>query len=102
MRLAVVGTGLMGASVGLAAKRAGVASVAGYDADPESLQVAAERGAVDEAADSMEEAVAGADLAVVAVPVTQLAVQVRAVLDAAPESATVTDVGSTKQWAGGL
>ena len=35
-RLAIVGTGLIGASVGLAAKRAGVAHVAGYDADPES------------------------------------------------------------------
>ena len=35
-RLAVVGTGLMGASVGLAAKRAGVERVVGYDADPEA------------------------------------------------------------------
>ena len=68
MRLAVVGTGLMGASVGLAAKRAGVDTVAGYDAD-EAPRVAAERGAVDEPADSMEAAVAEADLVVVAVPV---------------------------------
>jgi prephenate dehydrogenase len=50
----------------------------------------------------MEAAVAGADLVVVAVPVTQLASQVSAVLAAAPESATVTDVGSTKQWSLGL
>jgi prephenate dehydrogenase len=102
MRLAVVGTGLMGASVGLAAKRAGVEHVAGYDADPQALEVASERGAVDSAAASAEDAVAEADLAVVAVPVTQLAAQVRAVLDAAPEGATVTDLGSTKQWALGL
>jgi len=33
MRLAVVGTGLMGASVGLAAQRAGVDWVGGHDAD---------------------------------------------------------------------
>ena len=33
LRLAVVGTGLIGASVGLAAKRAGNAGVAGFDAD---------------------------------------------------------------------
>ena len=39
MRLAVVGTGLMGASVGLAAKRAGVDHVTGYDADPESARM---------------------------------------------------------------
>jgi prephenate dehydrogenase len=102
MRIAVVGTGLMGASVGLAAKRAGAEHVAGYDADPESSRVAADRGAVDHAPGSMEEAVADAELVVVAVPVTQLSSQVRAVLDAAPEAATVTDVGSTKQWASGL
>jgi prephenate dehydrogenase len=98
MKLAVVGTGLMGASVGLAAKRAGVQRVAGYDADSDALGVAVERGAVDEAAASLGAAVAEADLAVVAVPVTQLAAQVRAVLDAAPEGTTVTDVGSTKEW----
>jgi prephenate dehydrogenase len=98
VKLAVVGTGLMGASVGLAAKRAGVESVAGYDGDPEALEIAAERGAVDLAAGSVEEAVADADLAVVAVPVTQLASQVRTVLDAAPDTTTVTDVGSTKDW----
>jgi len=102
MKLAVVGTGLMGASVGMAAKRAGVEHVAGFDGDQESLRVAAERGAVDEAAEGMEAAVAEADLVVVAVPVTQLASQVSAVLAAAPESATVTDVGSTKQWSLGL
>ena len=39
----------MGASVGLAAKRAGVDSVAGYDSDDAALAVALERGAVDEA-----------------------------------------------------
>src|SRR5581483_2630604 len=63
---------------------------------------AAEREAVDEAAESMEAAVAGADLVVVAVPVTQLASQVRAALEAAPDGATVTDVGSTKRWSLGL
>jgi prephenate dehydrogenase len=102
MKLAVVGTGLMGASVGLAAKRAGVEHVAGYDGDPDALRIAAERGAVDEASTGMEAAVADADLVVVAVPVTQLASQVRAVLEAASDSATVTDVGSTKQWSLGL
>ncbi|MDQ3867156.1 MAG: prephenate dehydrogenase/arogenate dehydrogenase family protein, partial [Actinomycetota bacterium] len=56
-RLAIVGTGLIGTSVGLAAKRAGCLSVAGFDADPDSLAVAHERGALDEAAESLEEAV---------------------------------------------
>jgi prephenate dehydrogenase len=97
-RLAVVGTGLIGASVGLAAKRAGVERVTGWDADAESLAVAADRGAVDEAADSLQDAVGDADLAVVATPVAMLKEQVAAALGAG-STATVTDVGSTK---GGL
>jgi prephenate dehydrogenase len=95
VRLAVVGTGLIGASVGLAAKRGGT-TVAGYDADPATAAAAAERGAVDEVGGTLEEALAGAELAVVAVPVGQLAGQVRGVLEASDDHCTVTDVGSTK------
>jgi prephenate dehydrogenase len=94
-RLAIVGTGLIGASIGLAAKRAGSDDVVGFDADAEMLAVARERGAVDRAAPSIAEAVADAQLAVVAVPVAQVAAQVAAVLGA-PGDAVVTDVGSTK------
>jgi prephenate dehydrogenase len=93
-RLAIVGTGLIGASVGLAAKRAGVEQVSGYDADPEALAVAAERGAVQPAA-SLVEAVEDAELAVVATPVALVSDQVGLALTASAE-ATVTDVGSTK------
>jgi prephenate dehydrogenase len=90
--VALVGTGLIGASIGLAAKRAGaVEHVVGWDPDPEALRVAAERGAVDEAA---AELTADADLVVVCAPVTQLAASVGAMLAAG--RATVTDVGSTK------
>ena len=93
--LAVVGTGLIGASAGLAARGAGVAQVTGWDPDPEALGIAAERGAV-EAAPALADALAGADLALLAAPVASLPEEVRAVLDAAPETCTVTDVGSTK------
>ncbi len=93
--LAVVGTGLIGASVGLAARRAGVARVVGWDVDPAHLSTAAERGAV-EAAPDLAAALAGAELAVIAAPVTALPVQVRAVLEASAPECTVTDVGSTK------
>ena len=95
MRLAIVGTGLIGASVGLAAKRRG-ASVAGFDADRATGEAAMERGAVDELGETLDDALGGAELAVVAVPVGELAGQVRAVLAAGGESCTVTDVGSTK------
>src|SRR3954454_9763622 len=95
--LAIVGTGLIGASVGLAAKRIGVPRVTGFDPDERALAVAAERGAVDEAAETLRAALAGAELAVVAAPVTQLGPQVAAVLAATTDETTVTDVGSTKQ-----
>jgi prephenate dehydrogenase len=94
--LAIVGTGLIGASVGLAAKRAGVARVVGYDADREAAAAAAERGALDEPARSLVEAVEEAELALVATPVATLSAQVAAALEASPDACTVTDVGSTK------
>jgi prephenate dehydrogenase len=96
-RLAIVGTGLIGASIGLAAKRAGVQSVTGYDVDDESLAVARERGAVDVTAPSLEQAVAQAELAVVATPVATLPAEVQGTLEASDGRCTVTDVGSTKR-----
>ncbi|HKY24567.1 MAG TPA: prephenate dehydrogenase/arogenate dehydrogenase family protein [Gaiella sp.] len=95
-RLAVVGTGLIGASVALAARRAGVSTVVGWDPDPAALEVAAARGAVEPSTD-LATAVADADLAVAAVPVGDLPSTVRALLDGAGEACTVTDVGSTKR-----
>jgi prephenate dehydrogenase len=95
VNVALVGTGLIGASVGLAAKRRG-ATVAGFDADGGIAELAAEHGAVDEVARTIREALAGADLAVVAVPVGELAAEVRTVLEASDDNCTVTDVGSTK------
>ncbi len=95
--LAIVGTGLIGTSVGLAAKRAGGWTVAGWDPDANALDGAGERGAIDLAAASIDEAVGDAQLAVVAAPVAQLASQVAAALAASGERCTVTDVGSTKR-----
>ncbi len=95
-KLTVVGTGLIGASLGLAAGARGIA-VSGWDPDPDALRVAGERGAVTPAA-SFAEALEGADLAVIAAPIGELPGQVREVL-AAGADATVTDVGSTKAGA---
>jgi prephenate dehydrogenase len=94
-RLAIVGTGLIGASVGLAARAAGVPDVRGWDLDRGALDVAAKRGAL-EAADSLEEAVEGVELAFVAAPVAALPTQIPAVLAASDAATTVSDVGSTK------
>jgi prephenate dehydrogenase len=69
-RIGIVGTGLIGASIGLAARAAG-AHVTGWDADAEALRVAGRRRAV-EPVGSMAEAVRDADLAIVATPVATL------------------------------
>ncbi len=95
MRLAIVGTGLIGASVGLAARRADVSEVVGWDEDADALRVAAERGAV-EAGGSLADTLSSADIALVAVPVAGLPSVVAHVLDVAPSGCVVTDVGSTK------
>jgi prephenate dehydrogenase len=93
-RIAVVGTGLIGASIGLAARAAG-ATVAGWDPDGEALALAGRLEAV-EPASSLAEALAGVDLAVVAAPIGALPATVQAVLAAVDDGTTVTDVGSTK------
>jgi prephenate dehydrogenase len=96
MRLAVVGTGLIGASAGLAARRAGIADVSGWDEDAAALGVAGERGAVAPAS-SLAEALREADVALVAVPVAGLPEAVRRVLEEAPAGCAVMDAGSTKE-----
>jgi prephenate dehydrogenase len=94
-RLAVVGTGLIGTSVALAAGRTGT-SCRGFDTDPGVLQRAGGRGAI-ESASSLAEAVADAELVVVAVPVGAAPSVVQEVLDAAGPDTAVTDVASTKR-----
>jgi prephenate dehydrogenase len=95
MRLACVGTGLIGTSAALAARRGADLSVSGWDEDASVLAIAAEREALEPAA-SLGDALRDADLALVAVPVAVLPGVLRQVLELAPQTCTVTDVGSTK------
>ncbi len=95
--VAIIGVGLMGGSLGLAAReRAGVAEVRGYSQTQATLEQALERGAVTRACGSLEEACAGAGLIFVCTPVRLVVTHVRAALRAAAPHAVVTDVGSTK------
>ena len=91
--VALIGTGLIGGSVGLALRRDGV-EVRAFDRDTERAAAAKEVGAVDSLAGSIAEAVADADLVVVAVPVGHVADVVIEALDAG--AVLVTDVGSVK------
>lgn len=94
--LAVVGVGLIGASVGLAAKRYGVAGrVVGSDRDPDHLRTARDVGAIDDALD-FSEAVGAADLTVVAVPVGRIYECVVAAAEHVKPGAVLTDTGSVQ------
>jgi prephenate dehydrogenase len=95
--LALLGTGYIGGSVALAARRAGVtARVVGYDVDPAAAAAARARGIVDEVAGTAEEAVAGAGLVVLGAPVGSLGALAARIAPAVPASALVIDVGSVK------
>jgi prephenate dehydrogenase len=97
VRVAVIGVGLIGGSIALAARQRLGATVTAWDPDPRVLTAALERGAIDHAADGTAAAVKDAELAFVAAPVGVLAKTIDAVLRAAPQTCAVTDVGSTKR-----
>jgi prephenate dehydrogenase len=92
-RVAVIGTGLMGTSVALAAGRVGCA-VSGWDRDEETALRSAARGGFT-ASDSFEACVAHADIVVIATPIETIPELVVRALAAAP-TAIVTDVASVK------
>jgi prephenate dehydrogenase len=96
-RIAILGTGLIGGSIGLALRgRGDDVVVVGYDIDPAGLEGAVARGAIDEASESAAVAVAGADLVVLAMPVDRMEAVCRSIEGAVPPEAVVTDVGSSK------
>jgi prephenate dehydrogenase len=97
MRIAVLGVGLIGGSVALAARSRTNATVKGYDVSPVALADAVARGAVDVACDDVAAAVSEADAVFVAAPVSQLDDLVGTALASAPQDCVVTDVGSTKR-----
>jgi prephenate dehydrogenase len=96
-RLAVLGLGLLGGSLAWAARERGLAGeVVGCGRRAEPLRRARERGLVDRVALEPAQAVAGADLVVLASPVGAMG---RLLAQAAPglaRGALVTDVGSVK------
>ncbi len=98
-RVAVIGTGLIGASLGLALKGLGGAlTVLGWDAQPAELATALERGAIDQAIKSRDALLAPgmADVYVLAVPVMAVLDWMERLSPVCGEQQLVTDVGSTK------
>jgi prephenate dehydrogenase len=98
VRLSVIGVGLIGGSVGLAAKEwLEDAEVIGFGRSQERLGRARELGAIDRGTTEIAEAVEGTEACFVCGPVGVLPALVDAVLGAAPSDCVVTDVGSTKR-----
>lgn len=95
-RVAIVGTGLIGGSWGLALRAAGFRGArVGVDR-PDVLARAVQRGAVDEAEPDVGAALRGADLIVLAAPVAEIAALIPSLARCAESSSLVTDVGSVK------
>jgi prephenate dehydrogenase len=97
LRVAILGVGLIGGSIGLAAHGRAGAQVCGYDPDASVRERALQLGAIQEQAPDIQTAVHGADVVFVAAPVRALAATVGAALDCAGGDCVVSDVGSTKQ-----
>jgi prephenate dehydrogenase len=97
VKVAVIGVGLIGGSIALAARERLGATVIGYDALEEASRDAVERGALDRVADGVADAVNGVEAVFVAVPVRGVPGAVGEVLAAAGAECVVTDVGSTKR-----
>jgi prephenate dehydrogenase len=97
MKVALLGTGLIGGSIGLALGRLpDIEEVVAYDVDPRVRDLAVARGAANWAADDPETAAAGADIVFVAAPVGAIPELVSAAASSARPGAVITDVGSTK------
>ncbi len=97
MRIALLGVGLIGGSIGLAARRRLKAQVIGFDPDVATAARAVELGALDRSAESIEDAVDSAEVVFCAAPVRVLPALVAEALAASGDETVVTDVGSTKQ-----
>jgi prephenate dehydrogenase len=98
-RVLIVGTGLIGASVGLALKADGFeGSVVGWDQDAVELEIALQRGAIDERLSSRDEVLeTDAEVVVLATPVLPILDWMQKLSGVLGEGRLVTDVGSTKR-----
>jgi prephenate dehydrogenase len=97
MRVSVLGVGLIGGSIGLAARARLDAEVSGFDPDDALLARAEELGVVDVAHDSIDAACRGAEIVFCAAPVVALPELAGQALAASEDDCAVTDVGSVKR-----
>ena len=97
-RVALIGLGLIASSMAHAMRRAGLAGeIVGTARSVETREIAREIGFCDRIVDTASEAVAGADLVVLAMPVGAMEAVAREISPYLSKGATVTDVGSVKR-----
>lgn len=97
-QLGLIGCGLMGGSFALALKKAGlVKRVVGYSKSPSTTERARQMGVIDVEAPSALLAVSGADLVLVAVPVSATEATFKAIRHLVGKDVLIMDVGSTKR-----
>jgi prephenate dehydrogenase len=96
-KITIVGVGLLGGSIGLAARRRRLArEVAGFVRRAASLKDCEKAGAVDYATTDLLAAVSNADLVILCTPLAQMRSLAEQILPALKSGAIVTDVGSVK------
>jgi cyclohexadieny/prephenate dehydrogenase len=97
-RVTIAGVGLIGGSLALAARAAGlIGEVIGYGRSEPNLRLAQERGIIDRYSTDPRVAARGADLLLLAVPVGAMSAVVRACAPALRAGSVVSDVGSIKE-----
>lgn len=96
-RVAIVGVGFMGASLGLAIKKKKLArEIIGIGLHETSLREAIDLGAIDESTMDLKKGIQGADLIVLATPVQAIVEAIEAIAVEFKRSVIITDLGSTK------
>ncbi|MEO8024222.1 prephenate dehydrogenase/arogenate dehydrogenase family protein [Polaromonas sp.] len=97
-QLGLIGCGLMGGSFALALKRAGlVKRIVGYSKSPSTTERARQMGVIDVEAPSALLAVSGADIVLLAVPVSATEASFKAIRHLVTPTTLIMDVGSTKR-----
>ena len=97
-KVALIGLGLIGSSLGHAMKRAGIARhITGHARSRQTIQKALEIGFVDAVFENMEDAVSEADLVILCVPVGICGSICKQIAPHLKQGAIVTDVGSVKE-----
>ncbi|MBF8299173.1 MAG: Prephenate dehydrogenase [Dehalococcoidia bacterium] len=97
--ITIIGTGLIGTSLGLAIKKAGIKDlrITGHDRDSGHTRTAAKMGALDASESNLPKAVKDADVVIIATPVMAIKEVMGQIAEHLKDGCIVTDTGSTKQ-----